>query len=120
MSDNKEPFTMTQPSSKDVPSSARIAKLLGQLSLVAVVLSLFIGFMVEMVGVNSLFFSFAIPLSLSAIIVSIIVRRDIGRPESPGYKEAVAGQRMGLIALGIMLFIVIAVAVFFTLVFWGR
>ena len=111
---------MTQPSSKDIPSSARIAKLLGQLSLVAVFLSVIIGFMVEMIGINSLFFSFAIPLSLAAIIVSIIVRRDIGASESPGYKEAVAGRRMGLIALGIMLFFIIAVAVFFTLAFWGR
>ena len=111
---------MTQNLSKNIPSSARIAKLLGYFSLLAVFLSVIIGFMVEMIGVNSLFFSFAIPLSLAAIIVSIIVRRDIGGPESPGYKETVAGQRMGLLALGIMFFFVIAVAVFFTLAFWGR
>ena len=72
---------MTQPPSKEIPFSARIAKLLGQLSLAAVVLSVIIGFMVEMIGVNSLFFSFAIPLSLAAIIVSTIVRRDMGGPE---------------------------------------
>ena len=111
---------MTNPPPKEIPSLARIAKLLGQLSLVAVFLSVIIGFMVEMIGINSLFFSFAIPLSLAAIIVSIIVRRDMGGPESPGYKEAVAGQRMGLVALGITLFFVIAVAIFFTLAFWGR
>ena len=110
---------MTQPSSNNIPSSARVAKLLGQLSLVAVVLSLFIGFMVEMVGVNSLFFSFAIPLSLAAIITSTVARRNLGGSESPGYKEAVAGQRMGLVALGIMLFFVVAVAIFFTLAFRG-
>ncbi len=111
---------ITQPPFKEIPFSARIAKLLGQLSLAAVVLSVIIGFMVEMIDVNSLFFSFAIPLSLAAIIVSVIVRRGISGPESPGYKEAVAGQRMGLIALGIMLFVIIAVAVFFILAFWGR
>ena len=111
---------MTNPPPKEIPSLARIAKLLGQLSLVAVFLSVIIGFMVEMIGINSLFFSFAIPLSLAAIIVSIIARRDIDGPESLGYKEAVAGRRMGLIALGIMLFFIIAVAVFFTLAFWGR
>ena len=111
---------MTQNLSKDIPSSARIAKLLGCFSLLTVVLSVIIGFMVEMIGVNSLLFSFAIPLSLAAIIISIIVRRDIGGPESPGYNEAVAGQRMGLLALGIMFFFVIAVAVFFTLAFRGR
>jgi hypothetical protein len=61
MSNIKEPFKMTQPPSKDIPFSARIAKLLDQLSLVAVVLSLLIGFMVEMIGINSLFFSFAFP-----------------------------------------------------------
>jgi len=111
---------MTQNFSKNTPSSARIAKLLGYLSLAAVVLSVIIGFTVEMIGVNSLFFSFALPLSLAAIIVSVIVRRDIGGPESPGYKEAIAGQRMGMIAIGIMLFVIIAVAVFFILAFWGR
>jgi hypothetical protein len=74
----------------------------------------------EMVGVNSLFFSFAIPLSLAAIIVATTARRNLGGPESLGYKDAVSGQRMGLVALGIMLFFVIAVAVFFTLAFWGR
>ena len=67
-----------------------------------------------------LFFSFAIPISLAAIIVSTVVRRDLGGPESPGYREAVSGQRMGLIALGIMLFVIIAAAIFFTLAFWGR
>ncbi len=76
--------------------------------------------MVEMIGINSLFFSFAIPLSLAAIIVSTVARRDLCGPESPGYKEAVAGQRMGLVALGIILFFVVAVAIFFTLAFWGR
>lgn len=111
---------MTQPFSKDIPSSARIAKLLGQLSLVVVVLSLFIGFMVEMVGVNSLFFTFAIPLSLAAVIFSTIARRDLGDPESPGYKDAVSGQRMGMVALGVILLFIIAVAIFFTLAFWGR
>jgi hypothetical protein len=73
-----------------------------------------------MIGVNSLFFSFAIPLSLAAIIVSTIVRRDLGGPESPGYKETVSGQRMGLVALGVILFFIIAVAIFFTLAFWDR
>ncbi len=34
---------MTKRLSEDIPSSARVAKLLGQLSLVAVVLSVFIG-----------------------------------------------------------------------------
>ncbi len=76
--------------------------------------------MVEMIGINSLFFSFAIPLSLVAIIVSTVARRDLGGPESPGYKEAVTGQRMGLLALGIILFFIISVAVFFTVAFWGR
>jgi len=111
---------MTQPSSKDIPSLARIAKLLGSLSLVAVVLLALIGFMVDTVGVNSLFFSFGIPLALAAIVVAAVARRALDGPESPGYKEAVAGQRMGLIALGSMLFLVVAVAVFFTLAFWGR
>lgn len=52
---------MTNTPSKDIPSLASIAKLLGQLSLVAVVLTVFLGFMVDMIGVNSLFFSFGIP-----------------------------------------------------------
>jgi len=47
-----------------------------------------------------------------AIIVSTIARRDLGGPESPGYKEAVSGQRMGLIALGIMLLFIIVVIIF--------
>ena len=111
---------MNQPSSNEIPSSARIAKLLGYLSLGAVVLSALIGFMVDMVGVNSLFLSVGIPLSLAAIAVSTAVRRGLAGPESPGYKEAVAGQRMGLIALGIMLLLVVAIAIFFTLAFWGR
>ena len=111
---------MTVPPSKYIPSPARVAKILGYLSLAVVVLSVIIGFRVEMIGINSLLFSFAIPLSLAAIIVSAIVRRDIDGPESPGYKEAVAGQRMGLIALGIILFVIIAVALFFILAFWGR
>ena len=44
---------MTQPSSKNIPSSARIAKLLGYLSLAAVVLFVIIGFMVEMITINT-------------------------------------------------------------------
>jgi len=111
---------MITPSNKEISLPARIAKLLGQLSLLAMFLSVIIGFMVEMIGINSLFFSFAIPLSLAAIIVSNVVRRDMEGPESPGYKEAASGQRMGLVALGIMLFFVIAVAIFFTLAFWCR
>ncbi len=111
---------MTNPSFKEIPSSARTAKLLGQLSLVGVVLSAIIGFMVEMIGINSLLFSFAIPLSLVAIIVSTKARRSLSGPESPGYKEAVSGQRMGLLAMGVILFFIIAVAIFFTLAFWGR
>jgi hypothetical protein len=76
--------------------------------------------MVEMIGINSLFFSVAIPLSLAAIIVSTAARRNLGGPESPGYREAVMGQRMGLVALGVMLLFIIAVAIFFTLTLLGR
>ena len=111
---------MTNPSFKEVPSSARTAKLLGQLSLVGVVLSVIIGFMVEMIGINSLLFSFAIPLSLVAIIVSTKARRSLSGPESPGYKDVLLGQRMAILALGIMLLFIIAVAIFFTLAFGGR
>jgi len=109
---------MKQNLSKDIPSTARIAKLLGQLSLVAVVLSVFMGVIIDKIGINSFFFSFAIPLSLAAIIVSTVVRKDMGSPESPGYREAVSGLRMGLIALGIMFFFIIVVAIFFILAFW--
>ncbi len=110
---------MSNPSSEEIPSSARTAKLLGQLSLGAVILSVLIGFMAEMIGINSLFFSVAIPLSLAAIVVSTSTRRKLGGPESPGYREALMGQRMGLVALGIMLFFIIAVAIFFTLTLLG-
>ena len=111
---------MTNPPIKEVPSSARTAKLLGQLSIVGVILSIIIGAMVETIGINSLLFSFSIPLSLVAIFLSNRVRRSLSGPEDPGYKEAASGQRMGMLALGVVLVFIIAVAVFFTLAFWGR
>jgi len=106
---------MKDPSYKNIPSSARLAKLLGQLSIAALILSIIIGYMVEIIGINSLLFSFAIPLSIAAIIVSTIARRDLGDEDRPGYREAVLGQRLGIVSLGIMLFFIIAVAVFFML-----
>jgi len=106
---------MKDPSYKNIPSSARLAKLLGQLSVAALILSIIIGYMVEIIGINSLLFSFAIPLSIAAIIVSTIARRDLADKDRPGYREAVLGQRLGIVSLGIMLFFIIAVAVFFML-----
>jgi len=41
-------------------------------------------------------------------------------PESPGYKDAVLGQRMGLISLEVIIVFITVAAIFFTLAFWGR
>lgn len=79
--------------------------------------SIILGITVDNIGINSLFTTFALPLSLLTIIVAVSARREMVHPDDTGSKEATWGLALGVTALVFISMFIIGVAVLFTLVF---
>lgn len=103
--------------SEGIPPAALWAHRLGQLSIASVFISVLLGVSFESIGINGLFLSLVIPLSLATVVLALAARRNAGDRTSPGHRMATLGLRMGLGVLISVAVFIVAVAVFFTLTF---
>jgi hypothetical protein len=98
-----------------VPPASRLALRLGIISIAAVLIAIALGILIPSLGINSLFFTFCIPIALVTALMAYVARRDLGAPEAPGYREATLGLKMAQVALGFMFIWILGVAIFFSL-----
>ncbi len=103
----------------DVPKSARLAQLLGLLSMASFFLAVMLGFLIADLGMSTLFLSLVLPLSIATVAFAAGVRRDLGDANAPGYRQAAIGFAMGLSVLALVGILVIGVMIILTLVLRG-
>ncbi len=106
---------MPDSSNGGIPPAAFWAYRLGKVSIASVFISLILGFSFESVGINGLFLSYVIPLSLVTVVLAHSARRGMESDTCPGYREATWGLRMGLSVLILVVVFIVAVAIFFSL-----
>ena len=96
------------------PRTAIASMYLGIGSVVAMLLAILGGFMIEALGIITLFRSIVIPLSAAAVATGIIARRKIAQEELSGHNTATIGLALGILVLLLMVLTIVAVALFFT------
>ena len=99
----------SQPASK----TANAAFLLGLGSIISIVFSIVVAIYIEAVGAASLFRLIVLPLSIAAIIVGVIARRDDITHGGLNQRKALWGIILGAISLGIVVLAMIIVVVIF-------
>jgi len=99
-------------SDKSTTKLALVSLYLGIGSLIVLVLSIVLGFLVEAIGIVS-FFGVVSVLALAAIVLGIIARQKIATEKLPGKRIANTGLIMGLIALFLSVLLRFAVFLFF-------
>ncbi len=95
------------------PKQARVALWLGRASFASFWLSIVLGGFIKAIGINSLFMTLVLPLSLAAILISrsyLVQHPDLN---TPGRKEASMGFRLGLVSLFLTLLVILSTALFF-------
>jgi hypothetical protein len=104
---SKEAVTQSQ-----VSPAARVSLYLGLASLAGFLLSVILGIAVESLGILTLLRSYVTPLSLAAILFSLLARKNF----PGGERQARAGWRMGIAAL-VLVVLATLLAVLFSLPF---
>jgi hypothetical protein len=99
-------------SDKRVPKIAKVSMYLGISSLIVLLASVVLGFLIESIGIVS-FFSAVSILALASIVCSIIARSKILADKLRGIRTANAGLILGAIALSFTIFLRIAIFLFF-------
>ncbi len=99
--------------SKQDSKTANTAFLLGLGSLFAIVISVIVAIYVEAIGAASLFRGIVMPLSIAAIIVGVIARRDDTAQGGLNQRKALWGIILGGISLGIVVIAMIIVVIIF-------
>ncbi len=99
--------------SKQVSKTAHASFLLGLGSIFAIVISVIVAISIEAIGAASLFRIFVMPLSIAAIIVGVIARRDDTTHGGLNQRRALWGIILGAISLGIIVLAMIIVVVIF-------
>jgi amino acid permease len=94
------------------PKIATVSLFLGIGSLVILLASVVVGFLVESIGIIS-FFGVVTVLALAAIICGIIARKKSITEKLPGKRAATIGLIFGGIALFLTIFLIIAIFLFF-------
>ena len=102
------------------PRTATASLVAGIVSGITLAGAVFVSLKVEAVGLVSLLRAVLIPLSLGAIVLGILARRSIAAAGLKGKAAATAGLVLGSIVLGLSIVTIIAVALFFSLFFFGR
>lgn len=99
-------------SDQRTPNTATASIYLGISSLIVLLASVVLGFLVESIGIVS-FFGVVFALALAAIICGIIARKKIAAEKLPGKRAANTGLILGGIALFLMIFLQVAIFLFF-------
>lgn len=99
--------------SKHVSKTANAAFLLGLGSIFSIVISVIVAIYIEVIGAASLFRLIVMPLSLAAIIVGVIARRDDITRGGLYQRKALWGIILGVISLGIIIIAMIIVILIF-------
>ena len=102
----------TVQSDKRTPKIATAALYLGIGSLIVLMASFVLGFLVESIGIVS-FFGVVSVLAVAAIVCGIIARNKITTEKLPGKRTANIGLILGGIALFLTIFLRIAIFLFF-------
>ncbi len=108
--------TIQKPST---PKIAKVALYLGIGSMVAMLLSILTGWLIEVIGFVDLFRGIVIPLSIVSIVCGIIARRRIVAEGLEGLRSATTGMILGIITLSLVLIIMVAVFIFSILMLIG-
>lgn len=99
--------------SKQVSKTANAAFLLGLGSIFAIIISVVVAIYIEDIGAASLFRVIVMPLSIAAIIVGVISRRDDTDQGGLNQRKALWGIILGGISLGIVVVAMIIVVIIF-------
>lgn len=99
-------------SDKRTPKIATAALYLGIVSLIVLLVSIVLGFLVESIGIVS-FFGVVSVLALAAIVCGIMARKKIATENLPGKHVANTGLIVGGIALLLVILLRIAIFLFF-------
>lgn len=94
-------------------NKAYISYYLGIGSAAAMLLSILAGFLLETIGIFNLFRSIVFPMSVAAVILGAIARRNIIAEGGKGWKKATVGLVTGIVVLGTGIITMIIVAIIF-------
>ncbi len=98
---------------KQVSKTANAAFLLGLASIFAIVISVVVAIYIEAIGAASLFRQVVMPLSIAAIIVGVIARRDDTDQGGLNQRKALWGIILAGISLSIVVIAMIVVVIIF-------
>jgi len=97
---------------KNMPKTATVSLYLGLGSLIVLIASVIIGLLVESIGMVS-FWGAVTGLAIAAIACALIARSTISKEKLPGMRTANTGLILGIIALGLTIFLRVAIFMFF-------